>query len=576
MTPARRFTDIRRFFGLLFAFTALVTVLAASRQASAQQSTFKLDRLDIGGAPEDGYSVWRPRMGDKTRFYGQFALGYSLHPLRGASVASTTALNPSQTPNPVNNQLINYLSAGVEIMNRLSFGVTMPIVWFQNGNDICRTGGGSCQTTDINSTVPSDLRLDSRLLLFRDNSNTFHFGLAGSAWVASGDQISFTTDSVTHGAFRVMTELDFKSVILAVNTGIHFRPNNRINRLAIANEWIWAAGAYIPLRDGKVRLGVEIFGSTGLGKARGVNGEQDTTFTKLNTPLEWLGQIRFALDREKAGWLGFGAGTRLDAGYGAPDLRVLASLGYSFSIKDTDPNAPGRRYEFKRDLEPKSIDTDKDGIPDDLDLCPTVPEDGQPPDATDGCPAPSDRDHDGIPDDADKCPDQPEDKDGIDDLDGCPEDDFDQDGVPDATDACPREPGQPNPDPKKNGCPQFIRHVEGSTEIQILKKVEFATASATILPQSFPILDEVVNLLKTNKDITKVSVEGHTDSRGARDMNVKLSQSRAESVMRYLTSHGIATSRLGAQGYGPDKPIDTNDTDTGRQKNRRVEFHIQQ
>lgn len=572
MAPARCLPN--RFVGIVLALAALVLVLASAKPASAQQATFYLDRLQIGGAPDDGLAVWRPRMGEKTRFYGQFALGYSLHPLRGETIAPLSVRNPSETPNPVNNQLTNYLSAGVEIMNRVSLGLTMPIVYFQNGNDVCGGTTSACQNTDINPVVPSDLRLDGRLRLFSDRSNTFHLALVGTSWVASGDNISFTSDTTTHGAVKALTELDFKSVIIALNTGVHFRPNRMVNRLAIGNEWTWAAGMYIPLRDGKVRIGAEIFGSTGLGTARNQGGDVKTTFSKSNTPLEWLGQIRFALDRDKAGWLGFAAGTRLDAGYGAPDLRILANIGYAFSIKDTDPNAPGRRYEFRRELEPKSVDTDKDGIPDDLDLCPTVPEDRQPPDTSDGCPAPQDRDHDGIPDDADKCPDQPEDKDGIDDLDGCPEDDFDQDGIPDATDACPREPGKPNPDPKKNGCPEFIRHVEGSTEIQILKKVEFATASANILPTSYPILDEVVNLMKTNKDISRVSVEGHTDSRGAHDMNMKLSQARSESVMRYLTSHGIAQSRLEAHGYGPDKPIDTNDTDAGRQKNRRVEFHI--
>jgi outer membrane protein OmpA-like peptidoglycan-associated protein len=516
-------------------------------------------------------------MGEKTRFYGQFALGYSLHPLRGSTVAPLSASNPGDVPGPVDNQLINYLTAGVEIMNRASLSATMPIVYYQNGGNPCQAGGGGCQYTDLNHTVPSDLRLDARVLAYRNRTETFHLGFAGSVWVPSGDTISFTTDDSTHGALRVMTELNVKSVILALNTGVHFRPNRTVNRLAIRNEWTWAVGAFLPLREGNMRIGAELFGSTGIGNAHDqYKRDVSTTFSKINTPLEWLAQVRFALDKEKAAWLGAGAGTRLDAGYGAPDLRIVASLGYSFSIKDTDPNAPGRRYEFGRDLEPKSIDTDKDGIPDDLDLCPTVPEDRQPPDPSDGCPAPSDRDNDGIPDESDKCPDQAEDKDGIDDLDGCPEDDFDQDGVPDVTDACPREPGKPNPDPKKNGCPEFIRHIEGSTEIQILKKVEFATASAVILPQSYGILDEVVSLMKTNSDIAKVSVEGHTDARGARDMNVKLSQARAESVVRYLTGKGISPARLSAHGYGPDRPIDTNDTDQGRQKNRRVEFHIKQ
>ena len=571
MTPLS-LPRIDRLFAFLFAICAALIVLGASSNAAAQQPGFYLDRLDMGGAPEDGYAVWRPRMGEKTRFYGQFALGYTLHPLRGETVAPLGARG--DVPDPVSNQLANYLSVGVEIMQRLSLGASMPIVYYQNGGNACQ-GQAGCQNTDVNSTVPSDLRLDSRVLVYHDLRDFFHLGFAGSVWIASGDSISFTTDDRTHGALRAMGELNFKSVILALNTGVHFRPNRTVNRLAIANEWIWGLGAYVPLRDGRMRLGMELFGSTGIGNAHDQSKNTvSTTFSKLNTPLEWLAQARIALDKDKQAWLGAGAGTRLDAGYGAPDLRVLASIGYSFSIKDTDPNAPGRRYEFKRDLEPKSVDTDKDGIPDDLDLCPTVPEDNQPPDTSDGCPAPSDRDHDGIPDDSDKCPDEPEDKDGIDDPDGCPEDDFDKDGVPDVSDACPREPGKPNPDEKKNGCPEFIRHIEGSTEIQILKKVEFATASANILPKSYPILDEVVSLLKANPDIARVSVEGHTDSRGAHDMNMRLSQARADSVMRYLTTHGIAPTRLEAHGYGPDRPIDTNDTDDGRQKNRRVEFHI--
>ncbi|HPB99053.1 MAG TPA: OmpA family protein, partial [Polyangiaceae bacterium] len=244
------------------------------------------------------------------------------------------------------------------------------------------------------------------------------------------------------------------------------------------------------------------------------------------------------------------------------------------SLRDTEPGSPHRRYTADRDVEPTYSDRDKDGIPDDLDLCPDDPEDGKEPDPNDGCPAPSDRDGDGIPDDVDECPDEPEDFDGLADHDGCPEDDYDADGIPDVEDKCPREPGVASTNPELHGCPQFIRRIEGSTEIQILKRVEFATNSAVLLPQSFPILDEVYALLKANPDVTKVAVQGHTDNRGGRDLNMKLSQDRADSVMRYLVNKGVVASRLTATGYGFDKPIDTNDTAEGRQRNRRVEFHI--
>jgi outer membrane protein OmpA-like peptidoglycan-associated protein len=185
-----------------------------------------------------------------------------------------------------------------------------------------------------------------------------------------------------------------------------------------------------------------------------------------------------------------------------------------------------------------------------------------------------DRDGDGIPDQLDKCPDLPEDFDGIQDADGCPEDDADKDGIPDAQDACPREPGEPDPDPRKNGCPKFVRRISGSTEIQILRTIEFDTGRASITPRSFRILDEVVRLLQVNPDIKTLAVEGHTDNRGSRAASVLLSEARAKAVGAYLIKHGVAAERLVFKGHGPDRPIADNNTFDGRQRNRRVEFHI--
>lgn len=70
-------------------------------------------------------------------------------------------------------------------------------------------------------------------------------------------------------------------------------------------------------------------------------------------------------------------------------------------------------------------------------------------------------------------------------------------------------------------------------------------------------------------------IEGHTDNVGAAAMNKKLSKERAESVMNWLVIHKIPKERLSAQGFGMDRPIDDNATETGRRNNRRVEFHIE-
>lgn len=217
-------------------------------------------------------------------------------------------------------------------------------------------------------------------------------------------------------------------------------------------------------------------------------------------------------------------------------------------------------------------DSDGDGYPDSIDKCPHEKEDGKPPEPTDGCPASSDRDGDGIPDSIDQCPDQPEDKDGIQDDDGCPEDDVDNDGIPDAQDKCPTQPGPRSADATKNGCPSLTK-VSENGDVELLQPIEFETGKAVIKPGSFPILDEVVTLMKARGSV-KLGVYGHTDSRGIPANNLKLSGDRAASVMAYLVGHGIAPSRLKSQGFGQTQPIADNATDAGRAENRRVEFKM--
>jgi outer membrane protein OmpA-like peptidoglycan-associated protein len=134
------------------------------------------------------------------------------------------------------------------------------------------------------------------------------------------------------------------------------------------------------------------------------------------------------------------------------------------------------------------------------------------------------------------------------------------------------------PGPASNhGCPvkdlQLVALTPKSVD-EIKDKVYFATGKATILPRSFHLLDQVAQVIVSHPDITTVSVEGHTDNRGRPERNRTLSQARAQSVLTYLIGKGVAAARLKALGFGPDRPIATNDTVEGRATNRRVEFVI--
>jgi outer membrane protein OmpA-like peptidoglycan-associated protein len=111
--------------------------------------------------------------------------------------------------------------------------------------------------------------------------------------------------------------------------------------------------------------------------------------------------------------------------------------------------------------------------------------------------------------------------------------------------------------------------------IIIKKQVNFATGKADILPKSFGLLDEVASIIISHPEIKRVSVEGHTDSRGADDMNMKLSDDRAHAVMKYLVGAGVDPARLDAKGFGETKPLAPNTTEKNRAKNRRVELHVE-
>ncbi len=106
-----------------------------------------------------------------------------------------------------------------------------------------------------------------------------------------------------------------------------------------------------------------------------------------------------------------------------------------------------------------------------------------------------------------------------------------------------------------------------------LKNIEFETGSAKLQQASFTELDKLVNLLKENEGV-KVEIGGHTDNVGNAAENLKLSQSRAKSVVDYLITKGIAPQRLIAKGYGSTKPIGDNATETGRARNRRTELKV--
>lgn len=126
----------------------------------------------------------------------------------------------------------------------------------------------------------------------------------------------------------------------------------------------------------------------------------------------------------------------------------------------------------------------------------------------------------------------------------------------------------------KKLAPRATRVIVSEKKIEITEKIQFDLNKATILPESFSLLDEITQVIKDHPEIKKVAIEGHASSDGDDNQNLTLSDGRAKAVMAYIVTKGVDAKRLTAEGFGEKKPIADNNTEEGRIKNRRVEFNI--
>jgi OOP family OmpA-OmpF porin len=137
-----------------------------------------------------------------------------------------------------------------------------------------------------------------------------------------------------------------------------------------------------------------------------------------------------------------------------------------------------------------------------------------------------------------------------------------------AVDGTPPPPPEPPPEPKRAELKE--------DRIQINEKVLFAYNQARILEASFPLLNDVAQILKENPHVKRIEVGGHASTEGSDSHNLSLSDRRAKAVVTYLVQKaGIEADRLAGKGYGEAQPlVEPDDTEDKREKNRRVEFII--
>ncbi|MFN0253002.1 MAG: OmpA family protein, partial [Kofleriaceae bacterium] len=539
---------------------AAALVAAGSTGAAAQVSSeYSAERFELTGHRDGLLGVeWADVPGHLVIDAGLW-LGYANDPVNiyqmstGERVGSLVA-----------NRVGGELSVAVQVARRIELGIGAPLIVAQS-DDLGATMAGS---QGLSGFGLGDLRLRPKLTLVRS-------GAFAAAAYASITLPTSTTDDYG-GDNGVSTSIGLAlsagrpvGVRFAINGGYRVRPEAQALDLVVDDE---------------------VFGSVGLGYRWASSLELDATFDLATGADDIFGAFNRNAAEVRAG-IGydvirtlrlFGAGgIGIAEGFATPDWRALAGVRLHSPEEE-------RRRPLPKPVE--DLDPDRDGIVGAADVCPNEPEDVDAFSDGDGCPDP-DNDGDTVLDTVDRCRDVP----GVPEMEGCPDPDRDGDTIVDRLDMCPLVPGLPALQgcPDRDGdtvtdaidnCPdepglvenqgckkkQLVKIADG--KLEILDIVYFALNKALIQRRSNRLLDDVAAVLVAHPEITKIQVEGHTDSQGNDAYNKKLSQKRAEAVVDYLVKKGVARDRLEAIGFGEEKPKDTNDTKEGRAVNRRVEF----
>jgi OmpA-OmpF porin, OOP family len=436
----------------------------------------------------------------------------------------------------VEHQIVVHPGASLVLFDRLRLATSLPIIAYQTGDAVVSRG-----LTYLPPTSPSsgDLRLAADVRIVGRHREPFTLAAGIGVHLPTGARDEYTSDGYVRPIPRVAVAGEISRFTYAARAAFAYRAlDDNFDGNPLGSEILLSGAAGFRLVKDRLVVGPEIQASSIV--------DGDAFLKKRGTPIEWIFGAHYTYRELR---LGMGVGRGLTRGWGTPAFRAFLSAEWVAPF--LEPSAAPPRVEPTP--APASAPSPSPHVP--------VP-----------VPMPvPDRDADGIPDDKDACPEEPGTGSSDPLTNGCPAD-RDADGIADQTDACPDAPGAADPDPRRNGCP-LARIEEG--QIKILEGIRFAVNSAVILRDSEPTLLAVAALLKGHREIAKLRIEGHSDDRGEIDHNRELSFRRAAAVEKWLVAAGLDRKRFEAKGFGPVRPIAPNQTEAGREANRRVEFHIE-
>jgi outer membrane protein OmpA-like peptidoglycan-associated protein len=436
----------------------------------------------------------------------------------------------------VGTRLHGNLTGALGLLDWLQIGIDQPLVLWTTHDAIDGLTVGTAT-----GLVTGDLRLVPKAQLLRHNEHLID--LAVQAAVGVPTNIG-GVDWVSDGALSLTPEVAAMWPVgparLLVNVGYRLRPEKQVLDLVVGPEVMTRAALAVDV--GIVSLQGSISQAFSPSSPPWVAGGLN------ESPTEALAGASIRLGMFDI--LAYG-GVGLVAGYGTPDMRAGATV---------------------RLVVEQPRDRDGDGVNDDADACPDIAEDRDGRQDDDGCPD-LDDDGDGVLEPHDGCPDEAEDLDGRNDDDGCPDVDEDADGVADDTDQCPEQAEDPDGFEDSDGCPEQQAEAPRLVPRTVVgERIVFEKSRAAIDPRSLPLLDRLANELKSRTGLTRVRIEGHTDSDGTDEVNLTLSRARANAVRSALIARGVPAALLEVEAFGESHPVANNETGIGREQNRRVEI----
>lgn len=531
----------------------LAALLTSGIASAAHAQGVALDQYRAAETPLDGFVVTRPRTLGHLRASAQLHLDFGLAPLRGPASGTGATL--------VDHELAAQAGIALGLLDRIVVAARLPVV-LSMGGPARAAGEPFTRDPAASGAGLSDLALSGRYRLVGEEEDVFALAMATEATIPLAEASSSAQDLAGEAGVtftpELAAELRFLPVRITANLGARFRERALYASLRVQHELTWALAVSVDAIPDVLEVMLEGWGATPF----------DRFGLAVRSPVELLLGARVRPIAPL--FVGLAGGAGIGDAYGNPELRVVLTAGWAdvegLAAERERARAGGAEI-TGADVEPPPDETE---IP--AEVTPETPRERVVPPGRDAY-GQLDRDGDRLVDAVDQCVLDREDYDEIEDADGCPEEDADADQVLDVEDACPTTPGVASDDPETRGCPARAYISERGT-IVITERVEFATGSDRILGQSEAVLGDVLAILQSAEDVTRVRIEGHTDDRGRDAANLRLSTARAASVRRWLEEHGIASDRLEAWGCGELHPREAGTSTSARQANRRVEFFI--